>query len=255
MQVSGSVALVTGGASGLGEASVRRLVAQGAQVVIADVSADRGAALAAELGDHAVFVRTDVTSSSDIAAAVETAQGLGGLHALVCCAASAAAKRPVAREGPPAAPEGYTRVINVNLIGTFDAVRQAAAAMARNVPNADGERGVIVMTASVAAFDGQVGQVAYSATKGGIVGMTLPLARDLAPSAIRVMTIAPGLLDTPIYEFAPPELKEQLAQNAVFPKRLGRPDEYAHLVTAIIENTLLNGETIRLDGAVRLPPK
>lgn len=255
MQVAGSVAIVTGGASGLGEATVRRLVAQGASVVIADVSADRGAALAAELGERTVFVRTDVTSSGDIAAAIEAAQALGGLHALVCCAGIAAAKRTVDREGNPADLEGYTRVITVNLIGTFDSVRQCAAAMSRNAPNDDGERGVIVMTASVAAFDGQVGQVAYSATKGGIVGMTLPLARDLAPSAIRVMTIAPGLLDTPIYEFAPPELKEQLALNAVFPKRLGRPDEYAHLVTAIIENTLLNGETIRLDGAVRLPPK
>ena len=255
MDVAGSVAIVTGGASGLGEATVRRLVAQGASVVIADVAADRGAALAAELGDRAVFARTDVTSSADIAAAIEAAQALGGLHALVCCAGIAAAKRTVDREGNPADLEGYTRVITVNLIGTFDAVRQCAAAMSRNTPNAHGERGVIVMTASVAAFDGQVGQVAYSATKGGIVGMTLPLARDLAPSAIRVMTIAPGLLDTPIFEFAPPELKEQLAQNAVFPKRLGRPDEYAHLVTSIIENTLLNGETIRLDGAVRLPPK
>lgn len=255
MQIAGTVALVTGGASGLGEATVRRLVDQGASVVIADISADRGTALAAELGDRAVFVRTDVTSSADIAVAVEAARALGGLNALVCCAGIAAAKRTVDREGNAADLEGYTRVITVNLIGTFDAVRQAAAAMSRNAPNADGERGVIVMTASVAAFDGQVGQVAYSATKGGIVGMTLPLARDLAPSAIRVMTIAPGLLDTPIYEFAPPELKEQLAQNAVFPKRLGRPDEYAHLVTSIIENTLLNGETIRLDGAVRLPPK
>jgi 3-hydroxyacyl-CoA dehydrogenase/3-hydroxy-2-methylbutyryl-CoA dehydrogenase len=255
MQVSGSVAIVTGGASGLGEATVRRLVVQGARVVIADVSVERGTALAAELGDRAVFVRTDVTSSSDIAAAIEVAEGMGGLDALVCCAGIAAAKRTVDREGNPADLEGFTRVVNVNLIGTFDAVRQAAAAMARTTPNADGERGVIIMTASVAAFDGQVGQVAYSATKGGIVGMTLPLARDLAPSAIRVMTIAPGLLDTPIYEFAPPELKEQLSQNAVFPKRLGRPDEYAHLVTAIVENTLLNGETIRLDGAVRLPPK
>ena len=255
MDVAGSVAIVTGGASGLGEATVRRLVAQGASVVIADVSADRGSALAAELGSRTVFVRTDVTSSDDIAAAIEAAHSLGGLHALVCCAGIAAAKRTVDRDGNPADLEGYMRVISVNLIGTFDCVRQCAAAMSRNAPNADGERGVIVMTASVAAFDGQVGQVAYSATKGGIVGMTLPLARDLAPSAIRVMTIAPGLLDTPIYEFAPPELKEQLAQNAVFPKRLGRPDEYALLVTAIIENTLLNGETIRLDGAVRLPPK
>jgi len=256
MQGAGSVALITGGASGLGEATVRRLIASGARgVVIADVAVERGLALAAELGDRAVFVRTDVTSSADIAAAVEAALAFGRLDLLACCAGIAAAKRTVDREGNPADLEGYARVIAVNLIGTFDAVRQAAAAMSRNAPNADGERGVIVMTASVAAFDGQVGQVAYSATKGGIVGMTLPLARDLAPTGIRVMTIAPGLLDTPIYEFAPPELKEQLAQNAVFPKRLGRADEYAHLVTSIMENTLLNGETIRLDGAVRLPPK
>jgi len=256
MQGAGSVALITGGASGLGEATVRRLIASGARgVVIADVAVERGLALAAELGDRAVFVRTDVTSSADIAAAVEAALAFGRLDLLACCAGIAAAKRTVDREGNPADLEGYARVIAVNLIGTFDAVRQAAAAMSRNAPNADGERGVIVMTASVAAFDGQVGQVAYSATKSGIVGMTLPLARDLAPTGIRVMTIAPGLLDTPIYEFAPPELKEQLAQNAVFPKRLGRADEYAHLVTSIMENTLLNGETIRLDGAVRLPPK
>ena len=257
MRIEGAVALVTGGASGLGEATVRRLVSSGALgVVVADVSAERGAALVSELGERVRFVRTDVTSSDDIAAAVSTAvDAFGRLDALVCCAGIAAAKRTVDREGNPADLEGYLRVINVNLVGTFDSVRQAAAAMSRNAPNSDGERGVIVMTASVAAFDGQVGQVAYSATKGGIVGMTLPLARDLAPSAIRVMTIAPGLLDTPIYEFAPPELKEELARNAVFPKRLGRPDEYAHLACAVIENTLLNGETIRLDGAVRLPPK
>ena len=173
----------------------------------------------------------------------------------VSCAGVPIAERTLDREGQPASLPNYAKVIGINLIGTFDVVRQTASAMAKNEPNEEGERGVVIMTASIAAFDGQVGQAAYSASKGGLVGMTLPLSRDLAPTGIRVMTIAPGLLDTPIYLFAPPGLKEQLSKTPVFPKRLGRPDEFAKLVAAIIDNAYLNGEVIRLDAAVRLPPK
>lgn len=255
MDSAGAVALVTGGASGLGEATVRRLHAGGASVVIADVDAARGAALAAELGTGAVFARTDVTSSAEIASAVAIARERGDLRVLVCCAGIARAARVVDRTGSPIDLEVLTRVIEVNLVGTLDVVRQAAAAMTANTPDEDGERGVVVMTSSIAAFDGQVGQVAYAASKGGIAGMTLPLARDLAPSGIRVMTIAPGFIDTPIYSSVPPEVKERLVGDTLFPKRFGRPAEYAQLVAAIVENPLLNGETIRLDGAVRMPPK
>ncbi len=257
MQLQDAVVLVTGGASGLGEAVVRRAIADGAKgVTIVDLSEDKANALVAELGDRVLVAKTDISKEDQVAAAVAaTVAKFGRLDVTVSCAGIAIAERTMDRAGQPASLPNYAKVIGVNLIGTFDVVRQSAAVMSANEPNDDGERGVVIMTASVAAFDGQVGQVAYSASKGGLVGMTLPLARDLAPAGIRVMTIAPGLIDTPIYSFAPPEMKEQLSKTPVFPKRLGRPDEFAKLVAAIIENAYLNGEVIRLDAALRLSPK
>lgn len=257
MKLSGSVVVVTGGASGLGRATVERAVAAGAAgVAILDLSQDKADALAAELGSTVLAVGTDVSSPSSVSSAIEAVLArFGRIDVLVACAGFAYGKRTVDREGNPADLSEYRKVIEVNLIGTFDVLRHCAAAMTRNTPSADGERGVIIMTASVAAYDGQVGQAAYSATKGGIVGMTLPIARDLAPSGIRVMTIAPGLIETPIYEFSGPELLENLAKNPLFPKRLGRPDEYALLVEQICESVYLNAEVIRLDAGVRLPPK
>jgi len=257
MRFSDSVVMVTGGASGLGEAVVRRAVAAGAKgVVIIDVSAEKATALALELGSSAVAVPTDITAPGQVTEAVDLAVStFGHIDTLVSCAGIPWAQRTVDRDGAAASLDAYRRVIEVNLIGTFDIVSKTAAAMSRNEAGADGERGVIVMTASVAAFDGQIGQVAYSASKGGIVAMTLPLARDLAAVGVRVLTIAPGLIDTPIYGFAPPEMKEGLAKTVVFPKRLGSPDEFAHLVESLAENTYMNGEVIRLDGAVRLAPK
>lgn len=257
MQVRDCVVLVTGGASGLGEAVVRRVLELGARgVAIIDTSVEQGEKLAGAFGDRAIFVRTDVRQTDQVAAAIaRAAETYGPIDVAVCCAGIAIAERTVARDGRPADLDTYSNLISVNLIGTFDVVRQAAASMSTNELNDDGERGVIIMTASVAAFDGQIGQVAYAASKGGLVAMTLPLARDLAPSAIRVMTIAPGLMDTPIYSFAPPELIETLAASPVFPKRLGHPAEFARLAVSIMENTYLNGEVIRLDAAIRLPPK
>ena len=257
MRFADSVVLVTGGASGLGEAVVRRAVASGATgVVIVDLSAEKSAVLAAELGETALAVPTDITEPGQVTEAVSIAVStFGRIDTVVACAGIPWAQRTVDREGNLPNLDAYRKVIEVNLIGTFDVVSKAAAAMSRNEPNADGERGVIVMTASVAAFDGQIGQAAYSASKGGIVGMTLPLARDLGAVGIRVVTIAPGLIDTPIYEFAPPELKEGLAKSPVFPKRLGYPAEFAQLAESIAENAYLNGEVIRLDAAIRMAPK
>lgn len=257
MQLQDAVVLVTGGASGLGEAVVRRAIVGGAKgVTIVDMSEDKANALAAELGERVLPIKTDISNEGEVGAAIDaTVTQFGRLDICVSCAGIAIAERTLDRAGQPASLPNYAKVIGVNLIGTFDVVRQSVAAMSKNEPNADGERGVVIMTASVAAFDGQVGQAAYSASKGGLVGMTLPLSRDLAPAGIRVMTIAPGLIDTPIYSFAPPEMKEQLSKTPVFPKRLGRPDEFAKLVVAIIDNAYLNGEVIRLDAAVRLPPK
>jgi NAD(P)-dependent dehydrogenase (short-subunit alcohol dehydrogenase family) len=257
MQMNGLVALVTGGASGLGAGVVRRLIAEGAAgVVIVDMSEEKASALAAELGDRAVVAVTDVRNTEQVEQAVALGvEKFGRLDVAVCCAGIGWAQRTVDRESNPANLDAYKAVIDINLVGTFDVVRNAAAAMSRNEPDADGGRGVIVMTASVAAFDGQIGQVAYSASKGGIVGMTLPLARDLAAAGIRVCTIAPGLIDTPIYDFAPPELKENLSKTPVFPHRLGTADEFAQLTQSIIENPYLNGETIRLDAALRMAPK
>lgn len=255
MQLQESVALITGGASGLGEACVRRFTQQGAKAVIVDRDAERGRALAAELGDAARFAQCDVTSEADVTAAVALAyDAFGGLGIVVNCAGVAWAGRTVTKEGPHAL-DLFETVIRINLIGTFNVIRLAAARMAQNAPNADGERGVIINTASVAAFDGQIGQAAYSASKGGVVGMTLPIARDLARLGIRVMTIAPGIFETPMVGLMPDELKASLSSQIPFPSRFGRPDEYARLAQSIVENAFLNGEVIRLDGAVRMAPK
>lgn len=249
------VALVTGGASGLGEACIRRFVGQGAKAVILDRDADRGKALAAELGDSVRYAQADVTSEADVQAAVNLAyETFGGLQVVVNCAGVAWAGRTVSKEGPHAL-DLFETVIKINLIGTFNVIRLAAARMSQNAPNAEGERGVIINTASVAAFDGQIGQAAYSASKGGIVGMTLPIARDLSRLGIRVMTIAPGIFETPMVALMSDELKASLSSQIPFPARLGRPSEYAQLAQSIIENPFLNGEVVRLDGAVRMQPK
>jgi NAD(P)-dependent dehydrogenase (short-subunit alcohol dehydrogenase family) len=255
MQVGEHVFLVTGGASGLGEACVRRFAAAGARLVVADLNEAAGQRLAQELGASVRFVHTDVTDEASVQQAVDLAlEAFGGLHGAVNCAGIGVAARTLGRDGPhPLA--AFARVIGVNLIGTFNAIRLAAAAMARGEPNAAGERGVIVNTASVAAFDGQIGQAAYSASKGGIVGMTLPIARDLARDGIRVMTIAPGIFDTPLLGGLPEPARESLGKQVPFPSRLGRPAEFAALAQHIVENEMLNGEVIRLDGAIRMAPR
>ncbi len=255
METQNSVALVTGGASGLGEATVRRLHAAGAKVVIVDMNAERGEALAAELGPNARFALTNVADEAAVEAAVEAATSLGTLRIAVSCAGIGPAAKVVARDGSAHKLDLYRKVIDVNLIGTFNVMRLAAAAMAKNEPNEGGERGVVINTASVAAFDGQVGQVAYSASKGAIVGMTLPAARDLMQLGIRVMTIAPGTFDTPLLAGMPENVREALAAGIPFPRRLGRPAEYAELVESIVRNAYLNGEVIRLDGALRMAPR
>lgn len=253
--VEGSVALVTGGASGLGAATIRRLFAGGASVVIVDRDEAKGAALAAELGaDRAVFAKADVTDPAQIEAAIEAAAKLGTLRVAVSCAGVGWAARTLDKTGKPHDLELFRTVIGINLVGTFNVLRLAASAMAKSEP-VDGERGVIVNTASVAAFDGQIGQIAYASSKAGVVGMTLPAARDLAPSGIRVCTIAPGIFDTPMLAALPEDKRAALAADVVFPKRLGSPAEYGELVAAIVGNGYLNGETIRLDGSLRMPPK
>ncbi|TAN54782.1 MAG: 3-hydroxyacyl-CoA dehydrogenase [Betaproteobacteria bacterium] len=253
MQIKNSVFLVTGGASGLGAATARMAAQDGARVVIADMQAEAGAKLAAEIGGR--FVKCDVSSESEGQAAVALAlKEFGGLHVLVNCAGIATAERTLGKEAPHSL-ASFNRIISVNLIGTFNMIRLAAQAMARAVPNASGERGVIVNTASVAAFDGQIGQAAYSASKGGIVGMTLPIARDLSRSGIRVCTIAPGIFETPMLAALPKEAQDSLGKQVPFPSRLGRPAEYAQLVKSIVEIEMLNAETIRLDGAIRMAPK
>ena len=254
MQIDNNTFLVTGGASGLGGAVSRMIAAHGGRVAIADVQADRGEALARELGASARFVRCDVTHEQDAQAAVGAAQALGILRGLVNCAGVAIGEKTVGKEGPHALAT-FTRVIGINLIGTFNMIRIAADAMAKLEATADGERGVLINTASVAAYDGQIGQAAYAASKGGVVGMTLPIARDLARQGIRCMTIAPGLFATPMLLGMPQEVQDALGKQPPFPSRLGNPDEYAALVKHVIENVMLNGETIRLDGAIRLPPK
>jgi NAD(P)-dependent dehydrogenase (short-subunit alcohol dehydrogenase family) len=254
VKLEGTVALVTGGASGLGEATVRRLIAGGAKAVIADRDEARGEALAGELPGRAIFARADVISAADVSAAVERAMELGTLRIAVSCAGIGPAARTIARDGKPHDLELFQRVVGVNLIGTFNVTRLAAAAIATAAPLADGERGVMVNTASVAAYEGQIGQVAYAASKGGVVAMTLPLARDLAAAGIRVCAIAPGTFDTPLFRTLTPQSREALTASIPFPPRLGLPAEYAALVQHIIENPYLNGETIRLDGALRMAP-
>ena len=252
MDIAGKVFIVTGGASGLGEGCARMLAREGGKVVIADLQADRGEAVAKEIG--AAFIRCDVSSEDDGKAAVAKAVATGKLVGLVNCAGIAPAARTVGKDGAHALAL-YAKVISVNLIGTFNMIRLAAEAMCKNDPERTGERGVIVSTASVAAFDGQIGQAAYSASKGGVVGMTLPIARDLARNGIRNMTIAPGIFGTPMLFSMPKEVQDALAASVPFPSRLGTPEDYAKLVHQIITNEMLNGEVIRLDGAIRLAPK
>ena len=255
MELRTVTAVVTGGASGLGRATVERIVKAGGRAAVLDLPASKGADLAAALGGNAVFTPADVTSGDQVAAALaEARQRFGGFNVLVNCAGIGTAAKTVSK-GNPAKLEDFTRVISVNLIGHFNAIRLAAAIMAQNVPGPDGERGVIVNTASVAAWDGQIGQAAYSASKGGIVGMTLPIARDLSELGIRVCTIAPGIFDTPLLGTLPEPVRQSLAKQVPFPQRLGRPEEYAALACHIIENGMLNGETIRLDGAIRMGPR
>ncbi len=255
MEIKGKVAVVTGGASGLGAATAKMIVEEGGHVVIIDLNDDAGQALAKELGKHARFVHADVSEPAEAQAAVETAMdAFGALHISIQCAGVADAQRVIGKTGP-ADLARFSKIIRVNLIGTFNVARLAAWLMAPNAPNEEGERGVIINTASVAAFDGQVGQAAYSASKGGIAAMTLPLARDLSGVGIRVMTIAPGIFDTPLLAGMPDDVRPTLGAMVPFPKRLGRPSEYAQLARDIIENPMLNGEVIRLDGAIRMAPK
>jgi NAD(P)-dependent dehydrogenase (short-subunit alcohol dehydrogenase family) len=255
MEISNSVFVVAGGASGLGAATVRMLAAAGAKVVIADIGVEPGEALADELGANVRFVRTDVTDAESAQGAIDTAvNSFGALHGLVNCAGIAPGEKVLGRNGPHKL-DSFARAININLIGVFNMIRLAAEAMSRNTPNSEGERGVLISTASVAAFEGQIGQAAYSASKAGIVGMTLPIARELAPMGIRVMAIAPGIFETPMLKGMSQEVQDSLGRSIPFPSRLGRPGEYAQLVKHICENPMLNGETIRLDGAIRMAAK
>ncbi|HLG98399.1 MAG TPA: 3-hydroxyacyl-CoA dehydrogenase [Bryobacteraceae bacterium] len=255
MDILGKVALVTGGASGLGAATVKMILASGGRAMIVDLNEQLGTSLATELGANARYVRSDVSSAADAEKAVKaTVDAFGGLNVCVNCAGIGDPQRIVSKEGP-ADLERFKKVIQVNLIGTFNMARLAAWEMSRNHPGPDGERGVIINTASVAAYDGQIGQAAYSASKGGIVALTLPLARDLSSLGVRVMTIAPGLFDTPLLARLPEDVKASLGAMVPFPRRLGHPAEYAQLAKQIIENPMLNGEVIRLDGAIRMAPK
>jgi len=255
MKFENSTFIVTGGASGLGEATVRRFHGAGANVVIADLNVERGEALAVELGARATFARTNVSAEADALACVDKAVAtFGGLQGLINCAGVGTPEKVLNKTGPQAL-ANFQKVIDINLIGTFNMLRLAADAMSKGQPNAAGERGVIVNTASVAAFDGQIGQPAYAASKAGVVGLTLPVARELARFGIRVCTIAPGLFHTPMMESLPAEVQESLGKSVPFPPRLGRPDEFAQLAAQIVENEMLNGETIRLDGAIRMAPK
>ncbi|MGF2949833.1 SDR family NAD(P)-dependent oxidoreductase [Microbacterium alcoholitolerans] len=258
MQITGQGALITGGASGLGLATARRLAAAGAQVTIVDLPNSAGAEIAAELGG--IFAPADVTSADEVAAAVASAQAIAPLRVVVNCAGIAPPAKVLDRDGNPADLAAFERVVRINLVGTFNVISQASAVIAQNEPMPDergagGDRGVIINTASVAAFDGQIGQPAYSASKGGVHAMTLPIARELARHGIRVCTIAPGIMETPMLAGLPEAAQESLGQQVPYPARLGRPDEYAALVESIIANGYLNGETIRLDGAIRMAPK
>lgn len=254
MRLEGSAALVTGGASGLGLATVRRLTARGAAVVLLDLPTSAGAARVDELGERARFVAADVRDADQVAAAVDVAGSLGPLRTLVCCAGVGDPVRTVGRDGTPVDLARFARVVEINLIGTFNTIRLAAAAMAAT-DEVEGERGVVVTTASVAAYDGQIGQPSYAASKGGIAAMTLPLAREFALSLVRVVTIAPGMFATPILEGLSPEARSSIASQVPHPSRLGDPDEYAALVEHVVDNAMLNGECIRLDGAIRMAPR
>jgi NAD(P)-dependent dehydrogenase (short-subunit alcohol dehydrogenase family) len=255
VEIQNRTFLISGGGSGLGAATALLLASNGAKVIIADVNSEKGEALAGEIGAHALFVKTDVTDEESVKNAVGAAiSTFGALHGAVNCAGIGVAEKTLSKEGPHSL-ASFKRVIEVNLIGTFNVIRLAAAQMVQQEPAPSGERGVIVNTASVAAFDGQIGQAAYSASKGGIVGMTLPIARDLARDGIRIATIAPGLFDTPLLAGLPEKMRQSLGAQVPFPARLGRPSEYAALAKHIIENEMLNGEVIRLDGALRMPPK
>lgn len=255
MQVRNHIFLVTGGASGLGAATARLLVSEGASVVIADTNRAAGEALAVELGANVRFALTDVTSEKDAQSAVDLAiSAFGHLHALVNCAGIAPSEKVVGREGPHRL-EAFAKTVNINLVGTFNMIRLATAAIANEAPGPDGERGVIINSASIAAFEGQIGQAAYAASKGGVVALTLPVARELARFGIRVATIAPGVFETPMVASFSPEVQEALGKSVPFPARLGQPAEFAALVKHICENTMLNGETIRLDGALRMAPR
>ena len=253
MDINGASAIVSGGASGLGEATARALAGAGATVTIADLNAEKGKTLADELGGQ--FAECNVADDESVEAAVAAAAGTGPLRIAVSCAGIGWASRVIGRDGSPHDMGAFKKVVEVNLFGTFNIMRYAASAISKTEPLGDGERGVIVNTASVAAFDGQIGQISYSASKGGVVGMTLPAARDLAPVGIRVCTIAPGLFDTPLLGMLPEEQRQALAKDVVFPRRLGQPAEYALLVRQICENSYFNGETFRLDGGLRMPPK
>jgi NAD(P)-dependent dehydrogenase (short-subunit alcohol dehydrogenase family) len=252
MEIAGKVFIVTGGASGLGEGTARMLAARGGTVVVADMQAEKGAAVAADIGG--AFVKCDVSSEADGLAVVAQAVSLGKLVGLVNCAGIAPAEKTVGKQGPHAL-AAFSKTITVNLVGSFNMIRLAADAMCKNDPEPTGERGVLISTASVAAYDGQIGQAAYAASKGGVVGMTLPIARDLARNGIRNMTIAPGIFGTPMLFGMPQEVQDALAAGVPFPSRLGTPSDYAKLVRHILENDMLNGEVIRLDGAIRLAPR
>ncbi|HSG89656.1 MAG TPA: SDR family oxidoreductase [Pseudomonadales bacterium] len=256
MDIRGKVAVVTGGASGIGEAIVRALAGKGAQVAIFDLNEPRGQALAAELGDAAIFAKVNVADEASVAAGIAQAMGaFGAIHVCVNCAGLATAHKTYGKGGPfPLA--DWRKTIDVNLTGTFNVLRLCAEQMAKNEPvGADGTRGVVINTASVAAFDGQMGQAAYSASKGGVVGMTLPVARDLSGIGVRVNTIAPGLIDTPLFAALPAEVVDALGKSVLYPKRLGRPEEIAHLAVCLVENDYINGETIRIDGGIRMQPR
>jgi NAD(P)-dependent dehydrogenase (short-subunit alcohol dehydrogenase family) len=255
MEIDGRTFLVTGGGSGLGEATARRLVAGGAAVILADVNAERGAAVAEELGGRARFLKTDVTSEHDMRDAVALAvTTFGALHGAVSCAGIGPPAKIVGKDGVHPL-DLFEKVVRVNLVGTFNTLRLAAETILLNDPDEEGERGVIINTASVAAFEGQIGQAAYAASKGGVVGLTLPAARELARHGIRVMTIAPGLFDTPLMAGLPEKARESLGEQVPFPSRLGHPEEYAELAAHIVTNRMLNGEVIRLDGAIRMAPR
>jgi len=255
LEIENSVFFVTGGSSGLGAATARLLANGGGHVVIADVNDETGESISGEIGEEARFVHTDVTDEESVQVALEaTREAFGGVHGLVNCAGVGPAKKVLGRKGPHPL-EDFAKTVEINLIGTFNTIRLAAAVMAENEPTGDGERGVVINTASVAAYDGQIGQAAYAASKGGVVSLTLPVAREFAAIGVRVVTIAPGIFETPMLAALPEEARESLGKQVPFPPRLGKPEEYAALVRHIIENEMLNGEVVRLDGAIRMAPR